>query len=468
MKNVLIAGLFIFAGAIAEAEEVLTLNNFLEAVRNRNDDYRAAAEAEDAAKLYSSESSIVYSPMFLSSGQYKDDAQESPMPMFRYEKQLHTDYMIGIGQQTPIGLQGKFYYTLSKSEWRGLTPTVGPFSDARPTLELTQSLWRNDFGREVRAQVNAAKATARATQHEKSYARQQQLVLAEQSYWRLVLARQNLELAKENLARAERIFGWAKRRVQLSLADRSDFLQATTALQGRKLELKIAQDETRVAAVAFNNSRGQASEQVSEKLQPLSKELIDGLRVSERKKEREDTLAAEQNLIAMKSKAVVDREKNQPKLEVFGTYAYNTRRLTNNQDAIEDSFEGNRPTKAVGVRFETPLFLGDLSDTQAGYAKQAKAAELALDRRKFLAEQDWRDLNLKFTEAKERLALADELEKAQLEKLNHERGRHEKGRSTLFQVLTYESDYSSAQATRLKALNDLLQIAASMKLYGVY
>jgi len=108
-----------------------------------------------------------------------------------------------------------------------------------------------------------------------------------------------------------------------------------------------------------------------------------------------------------------------------------------------------------------------LGDVQEAYSRKARAEELNYEHQKFLQTQEWQDIVHKFAETKERLLAAETLESVQKEKLEHERQRQTKGRTTLFQVLTFETEYSNAQLARLKALTDLLQLAAKMRLYGV-
>ena len=314
--------------------------------------------------------------------------------------------------------------------------------------------------------MTAAVSEAKANEVKSSFERQNQLLQSELSYWRLALARQNSELAKENLTRAERLHAWAKRRVGLSLADRSDSLQTGTALQIRKIEMKSAGDELRAASQAFNLARGLDSGEVKETLEPLSKDVLAKLNIPDRASDRQDVLAAREMNEAVKSRATLGREKNQPTLELYGSYSFNSRE-DDKSTAFSESWAGNLPAKAIGVRFSTPLAFGKMSDTQTGYAKMAKAAELDWSRKKLVQELDWRDIVNRFNETKERLSAAEELETLQKEKLAHERRRQERGRATLFQVLTFESEYSNDQSTRLRFLAELLQIAAQMKLYGV-
>lgn len=463
--KLLAVAVLILVGVLAEAE-TLSLDKFLQSVQDGNQEYKASREGEEAARLYGAEGSLVYSPTLISSAQYSDDAKPSFIPQFQYDKILTQNYTLGIAQQTSIGLKGQLVYSMTSTDYRGISPYVAPYSEGRPVLELSQSLWRNDFGRETRAQVSAIRANAKATEHGQAFSRQATLVEAEAAYWRLAIARQNLDLSKENLNRAEKIFAWAKRRLQLSLADRSEFLLATTGQQARRLEFRVATDELRAASVAFNSSRGVDSDQVADSLEPLSKELIEKLRIPERAGDRQDVLSAQQQSEALKAQATMNREKNQPNLEVFGSYAFNSREPSK-EDALSESWDGSKPTKVIGLRFSSPLAFGKMGDTQDGYAKQIKSAEYRYERQRFLQEQNWRDLALRFNEAKVRLLAAEELEANQREKLDYERKRQENGRSTLFQVLTFETDYLGAQGVRLRTWAELLQISAQMKLYGV-
>lgn len=452
--------------SFAQGQGVLTLDQYLESVRDRNDAYKASRESEEAAKLYQREGRLLISPSLFANARYASDAKPIALPIpnaNNFEKLNSESYELGIEQQTTIGLKGKLFYALSETEYVGLAP---PYAEGRPALELSQSLWRNDFGREVRAQVKAATEAAKATAHDEAFNRQNLLVQAEVAYWRLGLARENRDLAEENLKRSQRIHSWASRRVKLSLADRSDLLQAQAGLEARQLELQIAESEMRSAAMNFNSARGAPDDVVVEKLEPLSKEVIGNVKIPEKFSARQDLLAAQAKAEAAKASAIVSRERNQPMLEIFGTYAFNSRESTKD-DALSEGWNGDLPTKMIGLKFSSPLNFGAMGDVQEGYAKQAKAAELQYNRKRFLQEQEWRDLVLKLNETKARLAAIESLEKAQRVKLDFERQRQDRGRTTLFQVLTFETDYLASQNQRIRTLAELLQLVAQMKLYGV-
>ncbi len=465
-KNVFALAVFMrfFAVTVSQAQ-TLTLDGFLGVVKNSNQAFMGAASAEDAAKLLETEGKIIYSPTVFTTIQTGEEGRPSFMPSLNYEKIKSNSYLLGVSQNTPVGLQAKVYYTLSETEYRGMLPT---YFEGRPAIEVGQSLWRNFFGREIRAGVEAQTSQAKAIKFQESFKKKIILAEAESSYWRLALARETYSIAKENLLRSKKIHKWASRRVQLSLADRSDLLQATTLLQSRQLELKMARNELQSAATAFNNSRGLSSSIVDQTLSPLSVSVsvLSKMKIPEKAIQREDLLAMIEQSSALKSQSQLGQEKNLPTLELFGIYAFNSKESTQSE-AFSESFASNRPTSAIGIRFSSPLTFLDSKSVRDGYEEQKISAEYNLQRKKFLLEQDWNDLLRKFREAKERLVDANSLEAAQKEKLDYERKRQELGRTTLFQVLNFETDYLKSQEIRLKTTAELLQLAAQMKLYGV-
>ena len=87
-------------------------------------------------------------------------------------------------------------------------------------------------------------------------------------------------------------------------------------------------------------------------------------------------------------------------------------------------------------------------------------------KKRFDQETAWHDLKDRYQQHLEMLGLYEKLEKIQLSKLEHERRRRSQGRTTTQQVLYFELDYEQAQLSRLRAMSEMLQLIAQMKLYG--
>ncbi len=442
---------------------VLGLSDYLTSVRTNHDGAKASQIGAEAARLQAEDADLLTSPQLLGNLQHVDDAKPNPLVGTRLEKTLSDSATIGVQQQTEFGLSGKLTYTLGATELRGVAPKQ---FEARPTLELSQSLWRNGFGSETRAQKQAIESSALAKSYGETFRNQSLLLEAEANYWGLALARETVQVQKDAMTRADKLFDWSSRRSRLGLADRAEMLQAQANQQARRLELRIAEDAEEAAQRAFNRSRGVAIEASIAPLQPITRELIERMDIPASIESRYDVRSAEQQMIAMRSAAQASKEKSRPTLDIFGSVSLNGND-TQQSPAIDESLGSDFPTTVIGLRLVAPLDFGSARRAQDGWQKEKVVADYNYSRKVFEEKQDWANVTQRFHEAKQRLKLYFDLEDVQKTKLDYERDRQSRGRTTTQQVLLFELDYEQAQFGRLRTLADILQLNAQMKLYGV-
>jgi outer membrane protein TolC len=263
------------------------------------------------------------------------------------------------------------------------------------------------------------------------------------------------------------MFEWNSRRAKLQLAEKSDSYQSEALLELRKLQYESAISEERSASYAFNLSRGLDSQKVSETLTEIDKVLINKLEIPKRMSMREDLMAMKQAQRLAEANATLAKEKDSPTLDVFANVALNGMDFNQLPPAITQSFKTDNPTLIMGVKFSTPLDLGNVIDSKKGWTQEILAADLNFQRKQFEQDQEWKDLNLKFQEAKRTFELSKAIEHVQKEKMLHEKDRLQKGRSTTYQTLSFEQDYSSSQLSRIQAELQILQIIAKMKLFSI-
>lgn len=440
----------------------LSIGDFLKQVKQGNGAYKAADLSRGAAELYSDEASLAVKPTFFAGASYTSDAK--PSPFFNYERLEISAYNVGIAQQFRMGLQTKFTYQFDDASYVGIRPK---YYEARPQIEASLPLWRNLFGRETSSSVDAAELGAKAKAEGQDAAAKGALLEAESSYWRLALAREALKVSRDAFERAQAIFDWTQRRVRLSLADRAEILQATAQLKTRKLDLKQAEDDERSARLSFNAARGVGSDKVDEALTQINSDLVAKWETPKRTQSRPDIESAKLQIAAAEANAVAAKERSKPNLELFGLYALNSPLRNNQGDAFTDSMKTDRPTSTIGVRLNMPLDFSATDRAQQGWHAEAQANRMLLDRKLFEEEKDWSDLVARFTLAKEKVRLFEDLEKAQQEKLEHERMRQRSGRTTLAQVIQFETEFEQTQFGRIRSLTELLSLNAQMKLYGV-
>lgn len=457
----LLAFFFVFAGQSGQAAGVLTLEEYLQQIQQKNGGFQSARASSAGGLARSHEGSLVLSPTLFSEVRLsRDDSYNLINPGFTGV--INNYYTVGIRQQTSFGLSGTLSYDLNyySAPRANLHEQIG-----HPQIQLTQSLWRNGFGSEAQAGLALAESSALASHFGQSYAAKNILADAETVYWRLSLARENVLVQKDAVERAQRTYDYQARRARLHLTDDSDSLQASAAFETRKLLLQSATDEERSAQRAFNFARGAAVETVAEEVSPLDIELVTQLTPPKREGVRDDVKAAEQTARSTAANAQLGIDRDSPTLDIYGSYAlsgYGSGVGT----AIGDSFKSDYPTKAIGVRFSTPLAVGAGSGARRGWILEREAADVSYQRKLLEQEYDWNDLNQRFTDAQRSLKLARSIEVAQGKKLNYERGRLTRGRTTTLQVLIFEQDLASAQFARMQSEAAVLQILARMKTFG--
>ena len=445
----------------ATATQFLSLAEYMEQVTSKNDSYKAAEKNAEAARLTLGEGTLLYKPFLVGDASATGYATNNPFDTASDFTKTQS-YSIGISEQTPFGLSGKLSFNQLNLE----TPSFGGFNSTYPKFEVSLSLFRNFLGSEVRSQAKAITSAAQAKAHAQNFQLKTILLEAESHYWRLVLAREFVQMQRQAVERAQKLHDWSTRRVKLQPTDPAETYATSTNLQAKKLDLRTALDQEREAALAFNSSRGILSDEVPEKLVPLNAELVNQLSPPTRTNKREDVLAAEHQAIATAANARANREKYKPNIEVFASGPITDPGTPQNMMMMTMLPINMQPTTVVGVRLSAPLDIFTTGKILEGYQAEASAADLTSQRKAFEEERDWRNLTAKFNEARERLRLYTELERTQKQKLDHERERHQRGRTTLQQVLIFENDYALSQIGRLQAFAELLTLNAQIKLYG--
>ena len=465
MKTVL-AVLSIVPNLAFSAE--LTLKEFLTQVEEKNQGVVANKLVAEGTAAREEEGRLIFRPSLFAQAQTMVDKKPVANTATQGDR-TDTEYgTVGLAQNFNFGLQSQLSYTLFHTKiynaGQNFVP-VADFNDGIAKIELSQSLWRNWNGKEYKAQADLIDAQAKASKHIAKFTVQSTLANAEAVYWSLSQTKKLIRVQNENLARAQYLRSWNSRRVNSGLSERSDFLQADSNLKLREYELKNALQQQNLLQRTFNSLRGIDSNVVSENLETVDSENLKVLSAPPKAELREDTKAALEQQNLAKANAALAIERNKPKFELYGSYAFNGRDPEQGQ-AVTNSFKNDHSTRALGVRFNTPLDFGTLSGAIDGYKKEQLAAEYNYQRKVFDQDREYNDLLTRFEDAKIRLELAENISETQRIKTTNERNRLTNGRTTTFQVLTFELDLAQANVLRIQTETDLLNIYAQLKIFS--
>lgn len=454
--------------AVVANAETLTLKDFLGQVKNQNQAVQGSQFASEGAKDRGDEADLIYTPqLFVNVGALYDQ-RPVLQPNFQPNLTRATQLSFGVMKQWDFGLSAKLYQSFTATKLSGVSAAILPqpnYIDTAPNLELSQSLWRNGFGSETRAQADLIQASLLASRYIESYKVKGLVSAAEGAYWRLALARELVDIQKDSLARAAKLKDWASGRARLDLADKADFLQADAAYRLRELELKGFQDDLRVAARSFNLSRGLDSDEVKDELEPLDAEVLKNLDIPKRETLRDDVKAAQQQERIAAANAEVGKQKNSPTLDLQMNLSLNGRDPSFG-NAFNEAFGTSQPYALVGLKFATPLDFSLVKRNKAGYEKERLGAEFNYKRKIIEQDSDWKSLVDQLNDRRVRLDLSRQMENAQKQKVEYERDRLRRAKTNTYQVLQFEEDYANSRRMRLKIEGEILGLVAQMKTFG--
>jgi outer membrane protein TolC len=388
--------------------------------------------------------------------------------MHKEIKQITPLFTAGLSQQFSTGLQGRLAYNFSHTKIHNASPSFLPlndFHDGIASLELSQSLWRNFWGRETRSLETILTSQSQASKHSENFKMKATLAQAESLYWSLSQIRKVVVVQRESLERAQKIRTWNHNRLKNGLAESADFLQSDANVKARDYELKSTLQELKNLERLVNSLRGIDGSEFTEELESVDSSKLKSLALPMKAELRDDTKAAIELQKIAKANAEISMEKNKPTLELYGSYALNGRSMETGK-ALTRSMQTDHDTKAIGIRFMAPLDFGTTSDNISGYKKDQMAAEQNYQRKLFEQDQQWNDLSAKFEDAKIKLVLIEKIEEAQKIKAHNERDRLNRGRTVTFQVLNFEQDYAQSELARIQSETNILNIYSQLKAYS--
>lgn len=444
----------------------LTLENFLNQVNEKNQMLNASKISSASAEKRKDEKKLLFTPSIFAQAQSVVDKKATTVVSMMGDKTDANMFTTGVMQQFDFGLKGKLSYTLAHTKLRNAT-LLNPndFNETSLGLELSQSLWRDFWGSESKAQSDLIEGQSKIQKFSEDFKIKNILSKAEALYWGLSQMRKIIALQKDNLDRALKIKSWAQGRLKTGLGEKSDYLQADASVKFREYELKSGIQDEKTLQRTFNSLRGLESEIVPESLTALDNLQLKSLIIPHKDDLRDDTKVAREVQKISIANANLSIERNKPTLELYGTYILNGRDALRS-NAIDKAFTKDFTTQAIGVKFSAPIDYFNLKNNIDSYKQDQIAAELNFKQKLFDENQEWTDLTTKFEDAQAKLVLAQIIEEAQRIKVVNERERLTKGRTVTFQVLNFEQDFAQSELLKIKSETDVLNIYSQLKIFA--
>ncbi|NDF14342.1 TolC family protein [bacterium] len=447
----------------------LSLEAYLEQVRSQSPAVKSSLEQIEGTAATAKEKEMLYIPRLFLNTTHTIDRREFPNAFFGGRTNSE-NFNFGVEKLFRFGMNARVGYSLFNNTTSNLPALLFPnginaYTQGQTQVDLNQSLWRNFFGKETRAQEALAEASSLSSHYAERYKLKQTLANAENAYHRAAVANESVKLETELLDRSRKILDWTSRRVQNHLTDKIDLLQARANLQNREISLEMAVEEQRSANLAMNQFRGIESNEVAEDITLQPAESLLNLTPPRRAEATDDVKAAEQGERITRANNEIALQKAQPDLSLYASASYNgiDRYLS---PALRDSFSFSNHLYVFGIKFSFPIYFWETSEIRSGRVKQQLAAESATRQKVLENTQAWADLTRKLSEAQTRLKMASSLIELQKEKLEYEKFRFTLGRTTTYQVLMFEQDYAQALISRLRVEREILSLNAQIKTFA--
>jgi outer membrane protein TolC len=459
--------IFLIFLIISNSSFALSLEEYLAQTKEQNLGYKASQTASEASDLLSNKAFLLTSPNLFATAQNGFEKQNQAVTFVRYAKLKTENYSIGVEQDFSFGLNGKLYYNVDRNEYEGLTSTsFTPISyQTNPVLQLTVPLWQGVLGSEIKARRDLTYYSNQADQFNSKADSVSFMIDAEKSYWQLVMTKEIVIISKDALTQAQKLLQSAVKKARMNLGEKADVLQAQADVENKKLQLKQAENEARIAARNFNQKRYVNSDIVKDKLSEINFNNLEKLFINkEMPGIRADVKAAAANTKSAVASAKVEEESNKPKLDLSGQYGFNGLE-TRRSEAINSSFAQSGDEAYIGIKFSMPLAIGLQSDIKKGAKASASAARMDYRQKVFDQQNDWQNLLQNLQDYQENLRLSRKIENLQKLKLTNERSLLKQGRTSTYQVLLFEQDYNQARINTIKNAYQLLNLIAEKKNY---
>jgi outer membrane protein TolC len=440
-------------------------------VKAQGADYLASKAAAEGFEKESRQMDLTYSPQLVASYTHLND-QSQQSTLLATTQTLADSAGLSIVDKLPFGPSvsvGYAFNDINLSYSPQLENYLGPdasslflnsYYQISPVISLSVPLFKDFGGAQTGAGVKAVQYGLESAQKMSVFQREGVLFNAKVAYWNLALAREEVEIRQDTLARSQKIWDWTKRRVARNLADPPDALQAEASVKQAELDLQTAVNGERSARLAFNRFRNITSEEVPESLESLEDSLNEvKVDIPDNLPDRTDLQAVEAQ--TRQSKASYDQtyQNIYPDITAYASWRGNGLDPSF-QNANNIAFSTDHPTWMLGAQFNLSLDVFTAERTAEGYQKAYESSVLALQDKKLSVKQDWKDIQDRLMDVEKRLAMATDLVALQKQNADAEKTQLDLGRTTQFQLLSIENQYSLSRLSRLGLVAEKLGLLA--------
>jgi outer membrane protein TolC len=451
---------------ISTSVNAMTIDEYLTQVKAKNRTIRSYDIDVEAAADKQVAGDLALSPL-LTGSYYVQKDKSLPLLMFLAQERTTTAAALGLSKKfstgTTLALTGETY----KYDYdQPLTPGDTGYSTGRLGISLTQSLWKDSFGRATRLRQSREALTAQLEKMSSDLKKRAALIQVESDYWDYLVAQENVKLKQANLERAKKLQSWSSNRVYNGIADQSDLLQIKALVSSREVELSNAKDELESKGISVRENLDLSS---SDPLPQFTSSLTETRPYITDLSKKPNMIRIQNYLTQLEAKIKQDvsdevRDSLRPDLSVTGKY-YTTSYDVDHQTMQNNITKDDRPVTYVGLNLSWMFGSDAVSAQKSSAEKAALAARYRAEQEALVGKNAWQDFLRRYETSKQNVLTLEKLAQIQSERSRQEQIRLNKGRTITFNVVTAETDSAEAQVNYLKAKSGLRKLEASSLLF---
>jgi outer membrane protein TolC len=469
-KALLLIGVaFVLSLISSHSALALTLEEYSSEVLNRGANLKSAELMLKSATVEKELYKKYTSGLFYAEGTWMNDQRETNNPSFQGSETDFSGYTVGVKQNSPWGINWDLGYHVGHTQIYDASLTAVPVPDyytVYPQLQVQVPLWKNFFGKQIRAQRDMSRYALEASELKSDSEYHLEKTKTNLTFYQLDARRKLHDINQDNLDRAQKLLSWSTNRKLKNLSEDSDYYQAKANLSLRQIDLQNSEYELAEASRQFNTLRGETGTFVKEKLHINSVDLNELTIPLEPYKQRKDILAQQKLAESELNEKIMNIEDTKPSLDLAVVTSLNGRDAEE-AEASKEWKDDSSNYYAVSLQFKMPVDQFLMSRLRQGANQRIEAKKL---KNNYLAKQlfvTWQDFVESSSRMKQQLTVLSELEEIQKKKVDTERIRFRQGRSTTFQVLNFEQDYINVRAKKIALELEARSMIEQKNLYVV-
>ena len=350
------------------------------------------------------------------------------------------------GTQMSILVQNKF---------KELNAPFEKLNTAYWEFKLSQSLWKNAYGRSVALRLERDRYELNEKTLALEYEKQNLLINIESLYWDMILALKELDLKKESVRYSQIIESWAKKRFTQFAAESVDLIQMQSLVGQRKLDLLIAENRVRqlrshflqyFSSVNISNWQFELNEfELERDLYQLVVNTTEGEKqLKTQIPIRIDALSSIYSSKRYKAEALLEKDLNKPEFNFYVSYGGQGENIRTT-DSWKRSFLDSNSVAKVGLEFSYYLDMNRQNDQEKAALRMAESNQVRARSMQKISSESWDQLQTDLNSLKEQVKIARMIYEQNKKRISLERRRFQQGKTSTFQMTTAEIEVSESE-----------------------